>query len=298
MRKGAKLGQHFLKARWAAHMIARESGSKKGEVVLEIGPGKGFLTKELLNTGAKVIAIEKDLSLVEKLNKTFAEEIENGQLVLIENDVRNIDIPRIMGAVSFDAVRERSERQMNRTRAYGERGRKDSDKEMRQTHGSYILAANIPYYITGEIIRTFLTTKSQPKRMTFLIQKEVAHRIAKSKKESILSLSVKAYGTPKYVKTVSRSCFSPAPKVDSAILSIENISQDFFVNVDEEKFFEVVKTGFASKRKLLANNLSLKYEKTQVAKIFSACVIPEKARAEDVPLEIWKCLAQKLFAKS
>jgi len=232
---------------------------------------------------------------VEKLHKTFAEEIESGQLTIIESDIRDIDIYNLLGAVSLGAVRGRNERQVNRTEAYGERGREDSDKEMRQAHGSYILAANIPYYITGEIIRIFLTENSKPKRMALLIQKEVAERIAKSKKESILSLSVKAYGTPKYIKTVSRSCFSPAPKVDSAILSIENISQDFFEDIDEKKFFEIVKVGFASKRKLLVNNLSVKYDKTQVAKSFSACDIPEKARAEDVELERWKCLAKHLI---
>lgn len=261
MKKGAKLGQHFLKARWAATSVARASGAKKGDKVLEIGPGKGVLTKELLHLGANVTAVEIDSALIPILEKTFQNEIQSGKLNLVHADILDDEIT--MKKLGFEG-------------------------------GDFHVVANIPYYITGAIIRGFLSICRKPESMTLLVQKEVAERIAKAKKESILSLSVKAYGTPKYVKTVSRSCFSPAPKVDSAILSIENISQDFFKDVDEKTFFDVVKTGFASKRKLLVNNLSVKYDKTKAIEVMSVCDIPEKARAEDVELDKWKCIAQNL----
>ena len=93
--------------------------------------------------------------------------------------------------------------------------------------------------------------------MVLMIQKEVAQRIiARDGKESILSVSVKAYGKPKIVKSVSKKYFKPQPKIDSAILLIENISNDFFKKIDEKKFFNIVKTGFAHKRKILIKNLS------------------------------------------
>jgi len=350
-KKRIVLGQHFLKTRWAARMLVRESGAKRGETVLEIGPGTGILTQELLHTDAKIIAIEKDSSLVERLCKKFAKEIENGQLKLIKSDIRDVNIAELIETVNVvhdgDIVpRGNKPRDNNGTRSarsnarhsrallkyIGSSARKYksslcfaflflshyitnkqkanridiydkchldvSDKKMFQPCDSYILAANIPYYITGEIIRAFLTADMQPKQMALLVQKEVAERIAKSKKESILSLSVKAYGTPRYVKKVSRICFSPVPKVDSAILSIENISKNFFDDVDEKTFFNILKTGFASKRKLLISNMSVKYEKPKVFQALSTCDIPDRARAEEVGLKKWKCLTKQLTKAS
>ena len=117
-----------------------------------------------------------------------------------------------------------------------------------------------------------------------MVQKEVAKRIvAADGKESILSISVKAYGKPKYIKKVSARDFSPAPKVDSAILSIEKISKDFFKNINEKGFFDLVKKGFSQKRKKLSNTLK-------------GVVSPEKSpinlnlRAENLSLQDWKKL--------
>ena len=128
--------------------------------------------------------------------------------------------------------------------------------------------------------------------MTLLVQKEVAERIARSKKESILSLSVKAYGEPKYLKTVPRGAFAPAPKVDSAILAVQNISRKNFKNKQqEERFFEIVRAGFAQKRKLLARNVEKVFGKGS-AEALQKAGIPPSARAEDVPLEAWLALAK------
>ena len=198
--RGARLGQHFLKHGWAARALAHAAGIRSGETFLEIGPGKGILTKELL-TLAPVVAVEKDGALVEQLKLTFAEDIATGRLRLVEGDVRDFS-----------------------PTGYG-----------LQATG-YVVAANIPYYITGEIIRQFLTADTQPRAMALLVQKEVAQRIV-SMKESILSLSVKAYGTPRLVEKVSRTHFSPPPSVDSAILAVNNISRTFFDCISEESFF-------------------------------------------------------------
>lgn len=147
----------------------------------------------------------------------------------------------------------------------------------------YELVANIPYYLTGEIFRMFLEAENQPSAMTLLVQKEVAERIARSKKESILSISVKVFGTPKYEFTVPRGAFRPAPKVDSAVLTMRNVSRVSFHSMEEEKrFFAIVRAGFAHKRKFVRKNLA--------DAGFSAGDIPEKARAEDLSLSDWLAL--------
>jgi 16S rRNA (adenine1518-N6/adenine1519-N6)-dimethyltransferase len=258
-RKGARLGQHFLSGTWAAHKLAAAVPTTSNETILEIGPGTGILTRALLASGTRVVAIEKDEQLVAQLRKTFAGEIASGALTLVEADIRDI-APERLGLSA----------------------------------GEYVVAANIPYYITGEIIRQFLSTDAQPRAMALLVQKEVAERIvARDNKQSILSISVKAYGHPKIVAKVSRGNFSPPPSVDSAILLIENISKDFFASVDERLFFSVVRAGFAHKRKVLVSNLVTKFG-AKAREVCARCEISATARAEDVSLETLKMLAQRL----
>jgi 16S rRNA (adenine1518-N6/adenine1519-N6)-dimethyltransferase len=255
-RKGARLGQHFLTGTWAAHKLVESAAIGRNDTVLEIGPGKGALTKELLKTGGRIVAVEKDAALVEQLRSMFKSEIEDGTLTVIPGDVRDLDLK----ATRLD---------------------------------TYVLAANIPYYITGEIIRQFLSSDLQPKTMALLVQKEVAERIvARDGKESILSISVKVYGDPSIAAKVARGNFSPPPSVDSAILVVKNISKKFFADLDEEFFFKVVRTGFSSKRKFLAGNLAKEFGRERALEAFAVAGISEKIRAEDVTLEQWRDLAE------
>jgi 16S rRNA (adenine1518-N6/adenine1519-N6)-dimethyltransferase len=254
--RGAKLGQHFLNAQWVARDLVKSIHVNTDEPIIEVGPGKGALTKELLAQGAKVIAIEKDAELIPILRDTFQKEITHDRLSIVEGDIRDV-MPESLGIEA------------------------------------YAVAANIPYYITGEIIRHFLTALVQPRAMALLIQKEVAERIvARDGKESILSLSVKAYGKPSIVAKVPAGCFNPPPRVDSAILLVEDISRKFFDTISEDTFFKVVKAGFASKRKMLAGNLKGLFENS--AAVLAECGIDVKARAEDLQLEEWKLLVSKL----
>ncbi|HVV15180.1 MAG TPA: 16S rRNA (adenine(1518)-N(6)/adenine(1519)-N(6))-dimethyltransferase RsmA [Candidatus Paceibacterota bacterium] len=260
MLKKKSLGQHFLTSQHYVGMIADAANIAPNETVLEIGPGEGALTRELLARGANVVAIEKDRRLIPVLQETFAKEIAEERLLLIEADVLEFDPANVPGA------------------------------------GPYKLVANIPYYITGAILEKFLSAKRQPQSATLLVQKEVAERIAREKKESILSLSVKAYGAPKYIKTVPAGAFSPPPSVDSAILAVEEISRkNFSDEAHEKRFFELVHAGFAHKRKLLASNL----ESTLGAggqTVLERVGIPEKARAEDIELTRWvrlSCLGEQ-----
>jgi len=157
----------------------------------------------------------------------------------------------------------------------------------RYVNETYKVVGNIPYYITGALLKKFLSTEVQPSLLVFLIQKEVAERIARSKKESILSLAIKAYGIPRYIKTVPAGAFSPPPKVDSAILAVKNISRNNFRDAaHEQRFFDLLHAGFGKKRKLLASNLNpLLGEHT--AEALERTGVAKNARAEDVPLEKW-----------
>lgn len=260
-RKAARLGQNFLMHARIAERIALAARLSPDAVVFEIGPGTGMLTRELLKLAHKVIALEADKELFEKLQTDFAGEIAKKRFELIHGDIRD------MHHVSRYSV-------------------KDGTYENVWKHlpRGYVVVANIPYYLTGEIFRMFLESKNQPSAMTLLVQKEVAERVARSKKESILSLSVKAYGEPKLEFTVPRGAFVPAPKVNSAVLTVRGISRKNFASrVEEKRFFALLHAGFAHKRKFVRKNLA--------EAGLPAGNIPEKARAENVPLSIWLALA-------
>jgi len=252
------LGQNFLMHARIVERIADVAELTPKTVVLEIGPGTGMLTRALLQRAGKVIAVEADKELFEKLQIDFANEIASGKLELIHGDIRDYPInTAIAGSFGYQVV------------------------------------ANIPYYLTGEIFRMFLTAKNQPCSMTLLVQKEVAERIVARKKpldsargkESILSLSVKAYGTPHVAFRVPRGAFKPAPNVDSAVLTIRDISRKNFSSPnDEVKFFALLHAGFAHKRKFVRKNLA--------EASLPQGDIPEKARAEDLPLSVWLALAR------
>lgn len=260
------LGQHFLRNQNVLKKIADAAELTAYDTILEVGPGEGTLTEFLLARAGKVVAVEKDARLIPVLEKKFSAEIASGKLELVCGDILGFDNTRCLPPT---------------TSGVGGNG--------------YKIVANIPYYITGQFLRKFLQNDAQPSSMALLLQKEVAKRIMgtrypaslklrRTMKESILSLSVKCYGTPKYLGTVKAGAFSPAPKVDSSILKVEDISKKFFEGISEEKFFSLLKRGFAHPRKLLASNLGID------PKVLKRCGIAEKARAEDVSLEQWRCL--------
>lgn len=252
MKPKKSLGQNFLTSIPAKLAIVKAGEIEHGETILEIGPGKGALTEELLKTKAKVIAIEKDEELISFLNEKFSQEIKTGQLTLLNDDILKLETRNLKLE-------------------------------------TYKIIANIPYYITGAIIEKFLSTGKKPSQMVILIQKEVAERIvARDNKESILSIAVKVYGDPKIVYRVSRGSFHPIPNVDSAVLSIKNISQKNFKDEKhEEIFFKILKGGFAHKRKLLVSNLKEIDRVTDWVKIFNEENLNLKIRAEDMRLEDW-----------
>jgi len=286
------LGQNFLRDKRILKKIADFADIKKEDVVVEVGPGEGTLTELLLERAGKVVAIEKDERMVDLLQHKFEREIENNKLQIIEGDVLKLR------AESLE-LREK------------EKGSKASNPKLQAIN--YKLVGNIPYYITGALFKKALEAENQPKSITFVVQKEVAERImARDRKESILSISIKVYGTPEYGGIIKAGSFHPKPKVDSAILAIRNISKIRFLRSDlklqgpkgqtlgmEKKFFEILKSGFAHKRKLLIKNLAdmsrLNLDTGQLRKSFEKCGISEKARAEDLKVEDWLAITKELF---
>ena len=254
MKTKKSLGQHFLHSPQIIADIVSAGKVTSGDTVVEVGPGEGTLTEALLQTGANIVSIEKDDRLIPVLEEKFRKEISSEKLRLIHGDILDFKI---------------------------------SQKNL-GVKNSYKVVANIPYYITGQIIRMFLESDYKPESMTLLVQKEVAERIvAKDGKESLLSLSVKVFGEPRYVRKVGRGAFSPQPNVDSAVLSVVDISNKRLGKVAPELFFHIIHIGFAHKRKQLIANLSLVYDRESLIKIFTQCGIAEKARAEDLSLETW-----------
>ena len=256
------LGQNFLTSHTALSAMCKAGNVQKGDIVLEIGPGKGALTEVILSFGAKVIAIEKDHDLIPLLEEKFKIALENKDLILIEGDIMDFD-----------------------------------PKKYELKPKAYKVIANIPYYITGLIIRLFLESEVQPENMVLLVQKEVADRIvARDKKESILSLSVKAYAEPKYILKVSKKLFRPVPKVDSAIIAINNISKNNFNDkTEEENYFNFMKLGFAHKRKMLIGNLSQNFNRDELLTAFKNLKIDANTRAEDVSPTTWSKLAKTFY---
>ncbi len=272
------LGQHFLHAPNVVGTMIHAAKIEPGVNVLEIGPGKGILTRGLLEAGAHVIAVEKDERAVEYMREHFSADIDSGKLRLVQDDILTVD-PSTLGLEK----------------------------------GNYIVAANIPYYITGEILRKFLGEDGYPSRMVLLVQKEVAKRIvAADGKESILSISVKAYGEPKYIHTVPKRSFRPVPKVDSAVILINNINKNLFKEKEktigtseniknalpddiqiENYFFRAVRAGFAHKRKILKSNLTKIMPGAALEKLWKDKNWPTDARAETFTVAQWKEIAEE-----
>ena len=309
------LGQNFLKSELALKKIIEAGEIKRGDIILEIGPGRGALTEKLLEkvylAGAGqglVIAVEKDRELFEFLKTKFKKEIEQRSLVLVYGDILKFDAKKTV--LKF----------FSGPRIPGSLPQPDHSKNSKSS--DFKIIANIPYNITGAILKKFLGGLNQPTDMVLMVQQEVARRImARDSKESILSISVKAYGEPKIVMKVPARYFRPVPKVDSAIIIIKNISRKIFSVLPppprksnwtpppyqgggskevqgktlnshefEEKFWEIVKAGFAHKRKKLSSNLKNLKDGSKA----SVSSLGDR-RAEDLTLEDWIALCKKCY---
>ncbi len=262
-RKG--LGQHFLIDGEVLQLIASAAELTPADVIVEVGPGLGVLTRELARKAGWVVAIELDNKLVALLQQTLA---SFNNVTIINGDVLRIE----PGAL------------LNQPKA-----------RFPQATDSYKVVANLPYYITSPVLRHFLEASAKPQTMIVMVQKEVAEAIvAKPGQMSLLSVSVQLYGEPRIISYVPAQCFYPAPEVDSAILRIDLYPQPAVAVDDEGSFFGLVRAGFAAPRKQIGNSLAqgLGRAKGEVLSLLERADIASQRRAETLTLEEWARLWQ------
>jgi len=260
-RKG--LGQHFLVDGAVLGLITGAAELTPADIVVEVGPGLGVLTRELAREAGRVVSIELDEKLARVLKETLA-SCDN--VTIIDGDVLRID-----PAALLDEQREHF-------------------SPAAAAPSGYKVVANLPYYITAPALRHFLEASVRPELMVVMVQKEVAEVIAAGPgKMSLMSVSVQFYGEPEVVSYVPARCFYPVPEVDSAILRIRPYSHPVVVVTDRESFFRLVRAGFSASRKQLANSLGrgLALPKAEVLALLEEAGIDPRRRAETLGLDEW-----------
>ncbi len=250
------LGQNFLVDPVALQRITDAAQITKADTVLEIGPGLGSLTRHLAEAAGAVVAVELDAGLLPVLEQVLSGW---GNVTLVQGDILKLDPARLVSA------------------------------------SGYLVAANIPYYITSAVIRRLLESERKPARMVLTVQKEVAERItAKPGDLSLLALSVQVYGQPRVAVRIPAGAFYPPPKIDSAAVQIDLYPRPVIAEEDLDAFFRVAKAGFSQKRKTLRNALAggLGWKPERAAALLQAAAIDPMRRAETVTLEEWGRLAR------
>jgi 16S rRNA (adenine1518-N6/adenine1519-N6)-dimethyltransferase len=265
-KKQKKLGQVFLKDKEVIQKIIQAAKIESKDRILEIGPGKGILTHDLLKTGAEIIAVEKDQKLI-KFLKDFFKDRQN--LKIIHADIRDF-----LKANQFYT-------------------------QYSILNTQYKVIGNIPYYLTSHLLRLLLENSIKPSLIVLMIQKEVAERVmAQPPKMNLLSASVRFYAKSEIICYVPRTAFHPEPKVDSAVIKIIPVNTKENINEEQAKiFFTVIGAGFKQPRKLLINNLSknLNLEKEYLQKIFLQSNMPLNTRAQNLSIEEWISLSSLLM---
>lgn len=249
------LGQHWLRDRFVLAGIAEAAEITSLDTVLEIGPGLGTLTSELLRRAQKVVAVELDDALAKKLPGQFP----GTTLTVVNQDILQFDLNTLPKG--------------------------------------YVVAANVPYYITSKIVKYLMTAENRPRTTVLLIQKEVAERLAAERGDmSILAISAQIYAYVELDQVVPASYFEPAPKVDSQVVVLRTREVPLIQPEEEQKFFRVVKAGFSAKRKKLRSSLSagLHISKDDVADFLIEHDINPDQRAQDLSIDDWKIVMQLL----
>lgn len=247
-------GQNFLIDERVLQDIVRAAEIQKTDTVIEIGAGIGTLTSALAERAGHVYAFEVDERLFPLLRETVPYE--------------NVEI-----------IKEN----ILQTRAR-------LDQIIARANGNYKIVANIPYSITGILVRLFTELVPPPTRTMIMVQKEVAERImAHAGKMSVLGVAVQYYAAPELIRVVSRSAFFPEPKVNSAVLAWN--PRRTYNHQKDEPFFRFVRAGFTHPRKMLKNNLAEAYKDKATWIDFCACLcknrIKDTARPGDLMVEDW-----------
>jgi 16S rRNA (adenine1518-N6/adenine1519-N6)-dimethyltransferase len=250
-----RLGQHFLIDGRVLETILEAAALISDDLVIEVGPGLGVLTRELAKGVGRVVAVELDDRLAAALQENLS-SLDN--VTVVNGDVLKIDPADLLE----------------------ESGGQDK----------YKVVANLPYYITAPVLRHFLEASIKPQSMVVMVQKEVAEAIAaRPGRMSLLSVSVQFYGKPEIVDYVPAASFYPVPEVDSAVLKIDVYPEPCVAVDDEESFFKLVRAGFSAARKQLVNSLAqgLGASRGQVLTLLEEADVEPTRRAEALSLDEW-----------
>lgn len=251
LRPNKRLGQNFLVDEIHLSRIVQAAGVNPADEVLEVGPGLGSLTRHLAAAVRRVVAVELDGALLAPLRQTL-EPYTNVEIV-------QGDILEFNPADHFAA-------------------------------DGYLVVANIPYYLTSNLIRHLLESAPRPGRIALTVQKEVAQRACAQPGDlSLLALSVQLYGQPRIAQHIPAGAFYPAPKVDSALLMIDLYDAPELAAEHIEYFFMLTKAAFAQKRKTLANSLAAlpEWDKNLAAQRLLAAGIDPMRRPQTLSLAEW-----------
>lgn len=268
IRANKSLGQNFLINEEVVKNIVECSKIEKEDLVIEIGPGLGTLTKYLLEKAGKVICIELDTKMLQILEDRFS-LYDNFEL--INNDVLKVDLKNII------------------------------EKEKIQGKIKQVkIVANLPYYITTPIIMKLLEEELELESITVMIQKEVADRliaIPGEKNTGAITYSVYYYASSEAIMEVPNSSFIPEPEVTSKVIKLNIRKEPVVTPKDKEKMFKIIKYAFTQKRKTLLNSLTnnkIFENKQQGIEILNSLQINENCRPEELTLEQFKKISDNL----
>jgi len=280
------LGQNFLVGGGALRRIVEAAELTRNDVVVEVGPGLGTLTRLLAERAGRVIAVEIDTRLVQILKETLS-DLEN--VTVVEGDILKLDLRTLIAG----ALRQATARPLETDTLHPFIRCTSVDS----VDLPYKVVANLPYYITSAVLRHFLEAELRPRLLVVTVQKEVAERIvAGPGKMSLLAVSVQFYGRPRLVTRIPAGAFYPAPKVDSAVVRIDVEAAPRVAVDDADAFFAMVRAGFGQRRKMLRNSLAhgLGLATEQVTGAMQRAGLDLKQRAENLGLEEWEKLYREL----
>lgn len=270
------MGQNFLIDATALHQIVGSANLTADDVVIEVGPGLGVLTWELRQQAGRVVSVELDKRLIDRLrSETNHFTHTMAPLHLIQGDILHIPPATILQQAGYDDG---------------------------TPNPSYKVVANLPYAITSPVLRHFLEQEPKPQMLIVLVQREVAQRIAAQPgKLSMLAHAIQMYAVPEIVGTVPADAFLPVPAVDSAILRLHVREQPAVQVADTNAFFRILKAGFLQARKKLSNALPnglaalgqvIPRDRVKSA-LEEAGVSPDR-RAETLTLQEWAAVYEQL----
>ncbi|HEU5434397.1 MAG TPA: 16S rRNA (adenine(1518)-N(6)/adenine(1519)-N(6))-dimethyltransferase RsmA [Thermomicrobiales bacterium] len=252
IRPSKGLGQHFLYERGVVQRMVKQAGVGPNDTVLEIGPGLGILTSELLRKAGRVVAVELDRQLAAHLRQEFAGE---PRLTVIEGDALALPIDDLI-----------------------------------PPGAEFVVVANLPYSVGSAVLRHLLEQPRRPRRLTVMLQREVAERLgAKPPDMSVLSVATQLFAEARIAFAVAPSVFIPPPTVDSAVAILDVRPEPLLSAAEQPRFFRIVNAGFRQKRKQVANSLAAELDvpKAVVQAWLDGAGIDPIRRAQTLSVEDW-----------